>query len=100
MTSRKTAADDEGWRKGQGAYSKEVKLNRGSFPNSVPGTDPKGAGKYTNDEQVTHRVTSDDVKFATPERLTNDAAIDIWDVVTENQPDDGNRGLKPRGGQS
>jgi hypothetical protein len=54
MTSRKTAADDEGWRKGRGAYSKEVKLNRGSFPNSVPGTSPKGpGGKYTSDEQVT-----------------------------------------------
>jgi len=100
MTSRKTKADEEGWKRGAGAYSKEVKLNRGSFPNSVPGTDPRGVGKYTSDDSGLNRVTSDDVKFATPERLTNDAAIDIWDIVESNQPDSSNRGLKPRGGQS
>jgi hypothetical protein len=88
MTGRKTKADDEGWRKGQGAYSKEVKLNRGSFPNSVPGTDPKGQGKYTNDEQVTHRATSDDRKWVTPERLTNDGSKDIYDNVVKNSLDD------------
>ena len=27
MTSRKSAADREGWKRGAGAYSKEVKLN-------------------------------------------------------------------------
>jgi hypothetical protein len=96
MTSRKTAADNEGWRKGQGAYSKEVKLNRGSFPNSVPGTSPKGpGGKYTNDEQVTHRVTSDDVKFATPERRTNEEARDIFDNVVKNSLDDDAGGSRP-----
>jgi hypothetical protein len=85
MTSRKTAADDEGWRKGRGAYSKEVKLNRGSFPNSVPGTSPKGpGGKYTSDEQVTTRVTHEDRIFATPERRTNEAAKDIYDDICRN----------------
>jgi hypothetical protein len=95
MTSRKTSADDEGWRKGQGAYSKEVKLNRGSFPNSVPGTDPSGHGRYTDDAQVTHRVTSDDVKFATPERRTNEEAKDIYDNVCKNSLDDDAGGSRP-----
>ena len=94
MTSRKTKADEEGWKRGAGAYSKEVKLNRGSFPNSVPGTDPRGVGKYTSDDSGLTLTKVD------PERLTNDAAIDIWDIVESNQPDSGNRGLKPRGGQS
>jgi hypothetical protein len=70
MTSRKTKADEEGWKRGAGAYSKEVKLNRGSFPNSVPGTDPRGVGKYTSDDSGLTLTKVD------PERLTNDAAID------------------------
>ena len=79
MTSRKSAADNEGWRKGQGAYSKEVKLNRGSFPNSIPGTDPKGHGKYTTDDSG---LT---LKKVDPERLTNEAGRDIMDNVEANQ---------------
>jgi hypothetical protein len=94
MTSGKTKADEEGWKRGAGAYSKEVKLNRGFFPNSVPGTDPRGVGKYTSDDSGLTLTKVD------PERLTNDAAIDIYDEVWDQNPDDSNRAIKSRGGQS
>ena len=95
MTSRKTAADDYGWKRGAGAYSKEVPLKRGSFPNSVPGTDPRGHGKYTNDDSGLNRVTHEDRKFAAPERRTNEEAKDIYDDVVRNSLDDDAGGSRP-----
>jgi hypothetical protein len=97
----KYRGDDEGYKKGAlGKFDGPVKLKRGHFPNSVAGTDPRGTGAYTSDDSGLNRATSDDAKWVTEERLTNDAAVDIYDAVTENQPDSGNRGIKSRGGQT
>jgi hypothetical protein len=66
-----------------------------SSPWSPPATGDKimpGGGRYTDNKSGLRNKQPDDV--------SNTPARDIWDVVESNQPDDGNRGLKPRGGQS
>ena len=97
MTSRKTAADNEGWRKSQSAYSKEVKMNRGPGPwvnpkvltdDLSPAAD--AAAKYSsNDDAGLVR------KVITPERNTNAAAHDIYDDVVKNSLDDDAGGSRP-----
>jgi hypothetical protein len=43
--------DEFGYKKGAlGKFDNGVKVNRGSSPSSVAGTDPRGTGKYTSDD--------------------------------------------------
>jgi hypothetical protein len=106
MTGRKTAADNEGWRKGQGAYSQEVKLNRSptswDYPLLSDGDEGLAvadkAAKYTRNEDA-------GLCNKLPEEVragNNQAGVgrDIFDEVEANQPDDTNRAIKSRGGQS
>jgi hypothetical protein len=54
-----------------------------------------GLGKYTDNKNVLNHKDGDPTRanpWGTPRDLT--------DVVEENQPDSGNRGLKPRGGRA
>jgi hypothetical protein len=66
-----------------------VKLKQGHWPSSNPGTDPRGAGKYTSDDSGLTRTEVD------PPRLTNDASKDIYDNVVKNSLDDDAGGSRP-----
>jgi hypothetical protein len=88
--------DEFGYKRGAlGKFDPSLKLKRGSFPNSRAGTDQRGVGKYTSDDSGLTRATSDDAKFVTEERMTNDAAKDIYDNVVKNSLDDDAGGSRP-----
>jgi hypothetical protein len=91
--------DDSGWKRGAlGKFDPGAKLDRNYDP-----WNPKvlsdglsdGKGKYTSNERVLRHKDGDPTR-------TNPWGEhrDLTDVVEENQPDSGNRGLKPRGGRA
>lgn len=58
---------------------------------------PSYAGRYTDNNSGLRQKLPEEVRAG-----NNQAGVgrDIFDAVEANQPDDTNRGLKPRGGQS
>ena len=82
--------DDEGWKRGVGAYSRnDAGLRQGGFPNSDPGTNKAGCGVYTSDDAgLTNKM---------PEETTAPASRDVFDAVEGQSSDDGNRAVRSRG---
>jgi hypothetical protein len=70
--------DSEGWKRGEGAYSKEVKLRRDGWPMPAdPGTSREGGGAYTSDADA-GLVRGDDFEGSASSRQ-------IWSDVEANQ---------------
>ena len=70
--------DDEGHKRGQGAYSQEVKLRRDGWPMPAdPGTSSRGAGRYTRDDDAGLKRTDDFEHHS--------ASRQIWQDVEDNQ---------------
>jgi hypothetical protein len=92
MSSRKTRQDDEGWKRGAGAYSKEVKLNRPDpfYPKVLtddlnPAAD--AAAKYSRNDDAGLRNKLPDEATAKPR--------DIYSDVCKNSLDDDAGGSRP-----
>jgi hypothetical protein len=78
--------DSEGWKRGEGAFSKEVQLRNAPPLPRNPETSAKGEGAYTSDADG-GLVRSDDFEHGASSRQ-------IWSDTDKNSSDDGDRGIR------